>query len=95
MAKSKGGGATRLGRDARPKYLGIKISEGQAAKVGQILIRQRGLKFIPGKNAAQGRDRTLYALKEGKVRFTSKTKRGFNRSQKVIKVVNIEPVDKK
>lgn len=92
---NKGGGATRLGRDARPKYLGIKISEGGIAKIGQILIRQRGSRFLPGKNTAEGRDRTIYALKEGRVNFTAKTKVGFNRSKKVIKVVNIELLKKK
>lgn len=90
MAKTKSAGATRLGRDSLPKYLGIKLFEGQRAKVGQILVRQRGTKFCPGKNVARGGDDTLYALKEGKVKFTTKRKTGFNNSQRIVKIVNIE-----
>lgn len=90
MAKTKATGATRLGRDSLPKYLGVKLYGGQQAKVGQILIRQRGTKFLPGKNVGRGTDDTLYALKEGVVRFTTKRKRGFNRSQRIVKMVNIE-----
>jgi large subunit ribosomal protein L27 len=90
MAKSKSTGATRLGRDSRPKYLGIKLFEGQIAKVGQILVRQRGTKILPGKNVARGRDDTLYAKKEGKVYYTTKRIRKFDKSQRRAKVVNIK-----
>lgn len=91
MAKTKATGATKLGRDSLPKYLGVKLFEGQKAKVGQILIRQRGTKFFPGKNVGRGNDDTLYALKEGKVNFATKRKKGFNNSQRRVKIVNIEP----
>lgn len=91
MAKTKATGATKLGRDSHPKYLGVKLFEGQKAKVGQILIRQRGTKFIPGKNVGRGNDDTLYALKEGNVIFTTKRKKKFDNSQKIVKVVNVEP----
>jgi len=90
MAKTKASGTTRLGRDSQPKYLGIKLSEGQRAKLGSIIIRQRGTKFLPGKNVKRGGDDTLFALKEGLVRFTTKSKTGFNNSQREVKVVNIE-----
>ena len=90
MAKTKASGTTRLGRDSQPKYLGIKLSEGQRAKLGSIIIRQRGTKFLPGKNVKRGGDDTLFALKEGLVRFTTKNKKGFNNSQREVKVVNIE-----
>jgi large subunit ribosomal protein L27 len=90
MAKTKAGGATKLGRDSLPKYLGIKLFEGQKAKTGQILIRQRGTKFLPGKNVARGGDDTLYSLKEGFVRFTTKRKKKFDNSQRIVKIVNIE-----
>ena len=90
MAKTKATGATKLGRDSLPKYLGIKLFEGQKAKVGQILVRQRGTKFFPGKNVARGGDDTLYALKEGKVSFVTKRKRSFDKSQRIAKVVNVE-----
>lgn len=90
MAKTKATGATKLGRDSLPKYLGVKLSEGQKAKAGQILVRQRGTKFFPGKNVGRGSDDTLYALKEGKVSFTTKRKRSFDKSQRITKIVNVE-----
>jgi len=91
MAKTKATGAGKLGRDSLPKYLGIKITEGERTKPGQILVRQRGAKFIAGKNVKRGGDDTLYALKEGVVRFIKKRKRAFNNSQRVAKIVNVEP----
>lgn len=90
MAKTKSAGATRLGRDSLPKYLGVKLYEGQKAKPGQILVRQRGTKFLPGKNVKRGRDDTLYSLKEGLVRFQTKRVRRFDNSQRRAKIVNIE-----
>ncbi|MEK7510085.1 MAG: 50S ribosomal protein L27 [Patescibacteria group bacterium] len=89
MATSKSGGSTSLGRDSQPKYLGLKLSPGQTAKVGQILIRQRGTRFVPGKNVAMGGDNTLYALKEGVVRITKRRKTGFNRVQRTIGLIHI------
>jgi len=93
MAKTKATGATKLGRDSLPKYLGIKLFEGQKAKVGQILVRQRGTKFLPGKNVKRAGDDTLYALKEGLVRFATKRKKGFDNSQRIVKVVNVEEIN--
>ena len=90
MAKTKATGATKLGRDSRPNYLGIKITNGQKVRPGMVIIRQRGTKFFPGKNARRGGDDTIYALKEGIVSFVSKRKRGFNNKQKIIKTVNVE-----
>ena len=90
MAKTKAAGATKLGRDSRPKYLGIKLSDGEIAKNGSIIIRQRGTKFVAGKNVKRGGDDSLYALKEGVVRFKTKKKEGFNNSQRTVKVVNVE-----
>jgi len=90
MAKTKAAGATKLGRDSLPKYLGVKLFEGQIAKVGQILVRQRGTKFLAGKNVKRGNDDTLYALKTGKVHFTSKRKKRFDCSQRIVKIVNVE-----
>ena len=91
MAKTKATGATRLGRDSLPKYLGVKLYEGQKAKPGMIIIRQRGTKFLPGKNVKRGNDDTLYALKEGVVRFGTKRIRRFDNSQRIAKIVNVEP----
>jgi len=90
MAKTKATGATKLGRDSLPKYLGIKLFEGQKTRLGSIIIRQRGTKFIPGKNVKRGKDDTLYALKEGIVRFRTKRKKGFDGSQRIAKVVEVE-----
>lgn len=89
MAKTKSGGSTRLGRDSQPKYLGLKLFEGQIAKPGMIIVKQRGTKFLPGKNVKKGGDDTLFALKEGLVSFKTKKKRGFNNSQRLVKVVSV------
>lgn len=90
MAKTKSTGATRLGRDSLPKYLGVKLFAGQQTQIGSVIVRQRGTKFLPGKNVKRGGDDTLYAVKEGVVRFTTKTKKRFNRSRRKVKVVNVE-----
>lgn len=90
MAKTKAAGSTRLGRDSQPKYLGVKLFGGEKTKAGSIIIRQRGTKYLAGKNVKRGRDDTLYALKEGVVRFSTKRKKGFNNSQRKVKVVNVD-----
>jgi len=90
MAKTKAAGATKLGRDSLPKYLGVKLFEGEIAKLGSIIVRQRGTKFLPGKNVRRGSDDTLYALKEGMVRFETKRIKHFDKSQRKTKVVSVE-----
>ena len=70
MSKTKSAGSSQLGRDSRPKYLGVKLFGGQKAKPGSIIIRQRGSKFLAGKNVRKGADDTLYSLKEGLVEFS-------------------------
>jgi len=89
MATTKAAGTSRLGRDSQPKYLGVKLFEGQKAKIGSIIIRQRGSKFIAGKNVRMGKDNTLYAVKEGLVSFETKRKKKFDGSQRIAKVVNV------
>jgi large subunit ribosomal protein L27 len=89
MSQTKASGSTHLGRDSKPKYLGVKKYEGQIVKPGMIIIKQRGTKFIPGVNVKKGRDDTLYAMKEGKVNFQSKKKRKFSGVQTVKKIVNV------
>ena len=74
MAHTKSGGSTKLGRDSASKRLGIKRQEGQAVKAGEILIRQRGTKYLPGLNVLRAGDDTLYALKNGVVKFSHKRK---------------------
>lgn len=69
MAHKKGGGSTKNGRDSISKRLGVKKFGGEFVKAGNIIIRQRGTKVHPGKNVGIGRDHTLYALIDGKVKF--------------------------
>ena len=89
MATTKSGGSTRLGRDSQPKYLGVKIQDGEKVKAGQIIIRQRGTKFFPGTNVKRGGDDTLYSLKDGVVKFATKTRKRFDNSRRIAKVVNV------
>ena len=69
MAHKKSAGTTKNGRDSNPKYLGVKITEGDKAQAGSVLIRQRGTDVLPGKNVSMGKDFTLFALTEGVVLF--------------------------
>ena len=69
MAHKTGQGSTRNNRDSNPKYLGVKRYAGQAVKAGNIIIRQRGTKFHPGRHVGMGRDHTLFALVDGVVEF--------------------------
>lgn len=69
MAHKKGAGSTKNGRDSNPKKLGVKRFGGQIVKAGNILVRQRGMKFRPGTNVGCGKDFTLFALVEGTVKF--------------------------
>ena len=90
MAKTKSSGTTKLGRDSSAKRLGVKKFAGQKVKPGQILIRQRGTKFLPGNNVKRAADDSLYALKEGVVKFGTIRKKRFDNSQRIAKVVNVE-----
>ena len=72
MATKKAGGSSRNGRDSAGRRLGPKKSDGQHVVPGNIIIRQRGTKFNPGKNVGLGKDHTIYALIEGKVQFVTK-----------------------
>ncbi len=72
MAHHKGGGSTANGRDSNSKRLGVKVADGQMAKAGAIIVRQRGTDVKPGNNVGCGHDHTLFALKEGTVKFTRK-----------------------
>lgn len=89
MATTKSAGTVKTGRDSKPKYLGVKIYGGQKAKVGDVIIRQRGSKFIPGKNVKKGRDDTLYALKSGVVAYATVRKNSFDNKQRRAKTVSI------
>lgn len=75
MAHKKGVGSSRNGRDSNPQFLGIKRFGGEAVVAGNILVRQHGTKFHPGRNVGRGRDDTLFALIDGVVRFERKDRK--------------------
>ena len=81
MAHKKGQGSVRNGRDSVSKRLGVKRFGGELVSAGSILVRQRGTKYIAGQNVGIGRDWTLYALVDGRVKFDKNSRR-----------VNVEPV---
>ena len=89
MAHTKSAGAAKYGRDSQPKYLGIKKSDGSRVKNGDIVVRQRGTKFIAGMGIKRGGDDTLYAVTEGLVQFRNKIKNCFDGSRRAVKVVNV------
>jgi large subunit ribosomal protein L27 len=74
MAHKKAGGSSRNGRDSAGQRLGLKIFGGESVLAGNIIARQRGTKWHPGRNVGLGKDHTLFALIDGKVEFQTKTK---------------------
>lgn len=89
MAHKKAQGAAKNLTDSNPKYLGTKLYDGQLAKSGSIIVRQRGTKILPGKMVGLGKDHTLFARKDGVVKFTEKKKMNFDNTSTVRKVANI------
>ena len=89
MAHRKAGGTAKNLRDSNPQYLGTKLYAGEIAQPGSIIIRQRGTKILPGTNVSMGKDHTLFALKDGVVKYGTKRKENFNRSSSVKKVVHV------
>lgn len=89
MAHKKAGGSSSLGRDSRPKFLGVKLYDGEIAKTGNIIVRQRGSHFRAGKNVKMGSDDTLFAIGNGIVKFGIKKVKRFNGELKKIKVVSV------
>ena len=84
MATKKGASSTRNGRDSNAQYLGVKRFGGQVVNAGEILVRQRGTKYHPGRNVGLGKDHTLFALQNGAVEF------GSRRGRKVVDIVPTE-----
>lgn len=84
MAHKKGGGSTRNGRDSQSKRLGVKRYAGERVNAGTIIVRQRGTKIHAGKNVGQGKDHTLFALRDGLV--------GFERVGRSKRSVSIIPI---
>ncbi len=89
MAHKKAAGSTQNGRDSQAKRLGIKIYGGQMAIAGNIIVRQRGTKFRPGKNVGIGNDHTLFALSNGKVEFQEKKIKKYDGRVFKEKLVNV------
>jgi large subunit ribosomal protein L27 len=89
MAHTKAGGSTKLGRDSKAKRLGVKKTDGQKVKTGNVLIRQRGTKWHPGENTGIGGDDTIFSLKDGIVKFSVKRKKSFTGQMKKISLVNV------
>ena len=85
MAHKKGAGSSKNGRESQSKRLGVKIFGGQAIIAGNIIVRQRGTVHNPGENVGMGKDHTLFALTDGKVKFTKKRN---NRSYVSVEAVN-------
>ena len=89
MAHRKAGGTAKNLRDSQPKYLGVKLADGQKAQAGSVIVRQRGTAFMAGTNVSMGKDHTLFALKPGIVKFGNKRKTSFHGKTVVRKIVNV------
>jgi large subunit ribosomal protein L27 len=90
MSTKKSAGSAKNLKDSQPKYLGVKITDGQAVKVGQIILRQRGTKVEAGKNVKIAKDHTIFAMKDGVVSFKNVRKitfTGQRLSKKAVEVV--------
>lgn len=74
--------------------LGIKVNAGEKVKVGMIIVRQRGTRYLIGKNVKMGSDNTIYAMKNGTVSFSTKSKKLYNNLRREAKVVSVEPAKK-
>jgi len=89
MAHRKAGGTAKNLRDSAPKYLGTKLYDGEIAKAGSIIVRQRGTRIVAGQNVRMGNDHTLFADKPGTVKFSNVRKTTFDGQTKVIKKVSV------
>lgn len=90
MAHTKAGGSAKNLNDSNPKYLGVKLADGQKAAPGMVIVRQRGTKIEAGRNVGIGKDHTLFALAEGRVTFRELRKTNFDgkiRRKKIVDVV--------
>lgn len=90
MAHKKAAGSTKNGRDSNPRFLGVKLYAGEKAKIGSIIIRQKGRGILAGRNVGVGKDHTLFALKEGIISFGTKRQTKFNSDVVTKRVVNVE-----
>lgn len=91
MAHRKAGGSAKNLRDSKPKYLGVKLHDGETARTGAVIVRQRGTKINAGKNVGIGKDHTLFALCDGVVSFGTKRKTRFDGKSTLRKIVHVLP----
>jgi large subunit ribosomal protein L27 len=91
MSHKKAGGSTKNGRDSRAKRLGVKLYAGQNVKAGNILVRQKGTKYHAGEGVGVGKDYTLFALKNGVVKFSEKRVKKYDNRIFRDKLVHIVP----
>jgi len=89
MAHRKAGGSAKNLRDSNPKYLGTKLYDGELAKAGSVIIRQRGTRIVAGVGVGIGKDHTLFALKPGTIRFGTIRKKHFDGKIMVKKKVDV------
>jgi len=90
MAHRKAGGTAKNLTGSNPQYLGVKLYAGEKAKTGNVIVRQRGTKFVPGKNVALGKDHTIFAMKDGVVAFKDTRKVGYDGRTVNRKMVNVK-----
>ncbi len=89
MAHTKAGGTAHNLNDSNPKYLGVKRADGQKVGIGEIIVRQRGTRIMPGKNIGIGKDHTLFALSAGTVKFRTTRKINFDGRKRMSPIVDI------
>jgi large subunit ribosomal protein L27 len=89
MAHTKSGGSTKLGRDSKSKRLGVKINDGQIAKKGEIILKQRGASVLAGINTKVAGDDTIYAAVTGTVNFKQTKKTRFDGSRRFAKIISV------
>lgn len=91
MATKKSGGTAKNLRDSKPKYLGVKLYDGQLSKPGAVIVRQRGTRILPGANVRMGKDHTIFATISGTVKFDETRKSRFNGEMLRKKRVSVVP----
>ncbi|MEN9561181.1 MAG: hypothetical protein RIQ56_454 [Candidatus Parcubacteria bacterium] len=89
MATTKSAGTARNLTDSNPKYLGVKRADGQKVTPGEIIVRQRGTKILPGKNIGVGKDHTLFSMATGVVKFRTARKGDFDGRMNIRRVVDV------
>lgn len=89
MATTKAAGTAKNLNDSNPKYLGVKRSDGSSVAPGEIVVRQRGTKILPGTNIGVGKDHTLFSLVNGKVKFETTRKTNFDGKRFVRRIVSV------